>query len=179
MRATRRTNPRHQPLRGCAATSRAVRGTSASHEPRSARELEGSGVSRGHRGVGSHHQHQRVAEVIGVDARGCWMSPVWREASRPVLQKAYIQHPARTSEELRDSLGTPTDALGKRSVLQVREAVLDRGPDRGQRLVGQLLAPGQGPVAGRLVAGDHRRVRVRAPCGDGDGEGQSGGWSAG
>ncbi|MFJ2723086.1 IS3 family transposase [Streptomyces sp. NPDC087437] len=42
MRATRRTNPRHQPLRGCAATSRAVRGASAYRGPRSERELEGS-----------------------------------------------------------------------------------------------------------------------------------------
>jgi hypothetical protein len=81
-------NPRHQPLRGCAATSRAVRGASASHGPRPARELEGSGAPSGHRGVGSHHQHQRVIEMMGVDARGCWTSPVWREASRPVSQKA-------------------------------------------------------------------------------------------
>lgn len=64
--------------------------------PRSARELEGSGKSRGHRRLGSHHQHQRLAEVMGVDTRGCWMSPVWREASGPVLQNAYIQHPTRT-----------------------------------------------------------------------------------
>ncbi|MEU3349587.1 IS3 family transposase [Streptomyces sp. NPDC006700] len=108
MRATRRTNPRHQPLRGCAATSRAVRGASAYRGPRSERELEGSGVSRGHRGVGSHHQHQRVREV-GVDAHRCWISPVWREASRPVLQKTYIQHPNRTSEKLRHSLGIPLE----------------------------------------------------------------------
>ena len=42
------------------------------------------------------------------------------------------------------------------------EAVLDRCPDGGQGLVGQFLSSGQGPVAGGLVAGDHRRVGVRA-----------------
>jgi hypothetical protein len=34
------------------------------------RSSKGSGVSRGHRGVGSRHQHQRVAEVMRVRARG-------------------------------------------------------------------------------------------------------------
>ncbi|MFJ2737901.1 IS3 family transposase [Streptomyces sp. NPDC087317] len=121
MRATRRTNPRHQPLRGCAATSRTVRGASAYRGPRSERELEGSGVSRGHRGVGSHHQHQRVREV-GVDARRCWISPVWREASRPVLQNGI--HPAPESN-IRETAGFPRDSLGKGLVLQVGDAVLD------------------------------------------------------
>lgn len=45
---------------GRSATSLAVRGTSAPYGPRSVRELGGSGVSRGHRAAGSHHQHQRV-----------------------------------------------------------------------------------------------------------------------
>lgn len=34
--------------------------------------------------------------------------------------------------------------------------------DRGERLAGQFLAAGQGPVAGGLIAGDHRWVGVRA-----------------
>jgi hypothetical protein len=48
-------------------------------------------------------------------------------------------------------------------VLQVCEAVLDRGTHCGQCLVGQLLATGEGLVPGGLATGDHCRVGVRAP----------------
>ena len=49
-------------------TSPAVRDTSAPTDPGLRGSSNGSGLRRGHRAAGSHHQHQRVIKSVSIDA---------------------------------------------------------------------------------------------------------------